>query len=66
MLEDPERDSEYVGMDFDTPLPLADIAQAVGVASAKVDDPNELRETMERAIGSGKPSVIDVSIDGSL
>ena len=66
MLEDRERSSEYVGMDFATPLPLADIAQAMGVSSEKVEDPDLLRAAMERAIASGKPSLVDVSIDGSL
>jgi benzoylformate decarboxylase len=66
MLEDRERSSEYVGMDFATPLPLADIAQAMGIASEKVEDPSLLRAAMERAIASGRPSLVDVSIDGSL
>ena len=66
MLEDNERDSEYVGMDFATPLPLAEVAEAMGVAGLNVDDPAELRPALERAIASGKPSVVNVSIDGSL
>ena len=66
MLEDNERDSEYVGMDFATPLPLAELAEAMGVAGQNVEDPRELRPALERAIGSGKPSVVNVSIDGSL
>ena len=66
MLEDRERSSEYVGMDFATPLPLADIAQAMGIASEKVEDPSLLRAAMERAIASGRPSLVDVRIDGSL
>ncbi len=35
MLEDRERDSEYVGMDFAVPLPLAEIASAMGVAGER-------------------------------
>jgi benzoylformate decarboxylase len=66
MLGDRERDSEYVGMDFAVPLPLAEIAQAMGVVGEKVEDPERLRPAIERAIASGKPAVIDVSIDGSL
>ena len=66
MLEDDERDSEYVGMDFATPLPLAEVAEAMGVAGQNVDDPAELRPALERAIASGKPTVVNVSIDGSL
>ncbi len=66
MLKDTERDSEYVGMDFATPLPLAEIAQAMGVAGENVADPAELRPALERAIGSNQPAVINVSIDGAL
>jgi benzoylformate decarboxylase len=66
MLEDRERSSEYVGMDFATPLPLAEIAQAMGVTSEKIEDPANLGPAIERAIASGKPSLVDVSIDGSL
>ncbi len=66
MLEDVERSSEYVGMDFATPLPLAEIAQAMGVAGRNVAEPAELRPALEAALGSGKPAVINVSIDGSL
>ena len=66
MLEDNQRDSEYVGMDFATALPLAEVAEAMGVAGRNVADPAELRPALEQSIASGKPSVINVSIDGSL
>ena len=66
MLEDRQRASEYVGMDFAVPLPLADIAQAMGVAGEKVEDPEKLGPAISKAIASGKPAVIDISIDGSL
>ncbi len=66
MLEDNERSSEYVGMDFATPLPLAELAEAMGVSGQNVDDPAELKPALERAIASGKPAVVNVSIDGAL
>ena len=66
MLEDRERESEYVGMDFASALPLADIAQAMGVSSVKVEDPDDLRRSAEQAIASGKPALLDIIIDGSL
>ena len=66
MLEDTERNSEYVGMDFATPLPLADIARAMGVAGRDVDDPAELGPALAQSLASGKPSVLNVSIDGAL
>jgi benzoylformate decarboxylase len=66
MLGDKERQSEYVGMDFANPLNLAAMAQAMGVAGEKIEDPDKLRPALEKAIASGKPGVIDVSIDGAL
>ena len=66
MLEDNIRSSDYVGMDFATALPLAEVAEAMGVAGRNVEDPAELRPALEQAMASGKPSVINVSIDGSL
>ena len=66
MLEDRERESEYVGMDFPSALPLADIAQAMGVSSERVEDPDALRRSAEQAIASGKPALLDISIDGAL
>ena len=66
MLSDEERESEYMGMDFANPLDLAAIAQGMGVAGEKVEDPALLGAAVKRAFESGKPSLIDVSIDGSL
>lgn len=66
MLEDTERNSEYVGMDFATPLPLADIARAMGVAGRDVEDPAELGPALAQSLASGKPAVLNVSIDGAL
>jgi benzoylformate decarboxylase len=66
MLDDQQRQSEYVGMDFVNPLDLAAIAQAMGVAGEKVEDPEVLGPALRRAYESGKPAVIDVSIDGRL
>ena len=66
MLDDRERESEYVGMDFANPLDLAAIAQAMGVASEKVEDPAAIGPALAKAFASGKPYLLDVSIDGSL
>ena len=66
MLNDEERVSEYKGMDFANPLDLAAVAQGFGVASEKVEDPSLLGPAVRRAFESGRPALIDVSIDGSL
>ena len=66
MQNDRERQSEYVGMDFSNPLDLAAIASAMGVAGEKVEDADELGPALRRAYDSGKPALLDVSIDGAL
>ena len=66
MLNDEERVSEYKGMDFANPLDLAAVAQGLGVGSEKVADPALLGPAVRRAFESGRPALIDVSIDGSL
>ena len=66
MLQDQERESEYVGMNFENPLDLAALGQALGVAGERIEDPAALGPALERAYASGKPAVLDVCIDGSL
>ena len=66
MLNDQERQSEYVGMEFANPLDLSAIAHGMGVAGEKVEDPDALGPALGKAYDSGKPAVIDVSIDGSV
>ena len=53
-------------MDFANPLNLSAIAQGMGIAGEKVEDPQELGPAVRKAFESGKPALIDVSIDGSL
>ena len=66
MLDDRERASEYVGMDFANRLDLAMMAQAMGVHGERVDDPGEIGPAMARAFGSGRPALLDISISGAL
>jgi benzoylformate decarboxylase len=66
MLEDQERRSEYVGMEFANPLDLSAIARGMGVSGEMVEDPKELGPALRRAYDSAKPALIDVSIDGSV
>ena len=56
----------YVGMDFALPLNIAGIAEAIGVYGRTISDPEEIGPEIERALGSGKPAVLDVVIDGRL
>ena len=66
MLKDNERKSDYTGMDFTLPLNVAGIAEGFGVHGRKVENPDDLRPALEEAFSLGKPSVVDVVIDGSL
>ena len=66
MLDDRERDSEYVGMDFANRLDLAMMAQAMGVHGERVDDPAEIAPSIKRAFDSGRPALLDISISGAL
>ena len=66
MLDDRERDSDYVGMDFANRLDLAMMAQAMGVHGERVDDPAEIGPAIQRAFESGKPVLLDISISGAL
>ena len=66
MLNDEERESEYTGMNFANPLDLSAMAQAMGVQSAKITDPAQIGPEARRMFESGKPGLLDISIDGSL
>ena len=66
MLDDKERKSEFVGMDFANPLNLAGIAQAMGVAGKSITDPDEIGPSVRQAFESGKPAVLDISIAAAL
>ena len=66
MLDDRERASDYVGMDFANRLDLAMMAQAMGVHGERVDDPTEIGPAITRAFESGKPALLDITISGAL
>lgn len=66
MLDDRERDSDYVGMDFANRLDLAMMAQAMGVHGERVDDPADIGPAIKRAFESGRPALLDITISGAL
>ncbi len=65
LLGEPRPD-EYIGMDFNLPLNIAGIANAIGVHGRTIEDPEELAPAIEQAVESGRPAVLDVLIDGSV
>ena len=58
--------SQYIGMDFPIPLNIADMARAMGVHGTRVEDPAELGPAMRQALEAGKPTLLDVVIDGAV
>ena len=66
MLNNDYRVSEYTGMNFANPLDLSAMAQAMGVQSARITDPSQIGPAARRMFESGKPGLLDISIDGSL
>ena len=66
MLDDQERASDYMGMDFENRLDLAMMAQAMGVHGERVEDPSEIGPAITRAFESGKPALLDITISGAL
>jgi len=58
-----DRKSEYPGMNFfEHPLDCASVAEGFGVPGFKVNDPDDLQPTLEKAFGLGKPTVVDVHL----
>ena len=52
--------------DFATPFDMAAIANSMGVHGERITDPAQIKPAVERAVASGKPSLLDMVIDGSL
>ncbi|MBM3944135.1 MAG: thiamine pyrophosphate-binding protein [SAR202 cluster bacterium] len=58
--------SKYMAMDFPTGLNLAGMAQAMGVYSRRIENPQDIGPELKKALASDKPAVLDISIDGAL
>jgi benzoylformate decarboxylase len=58
-----DRKSEYIGMNFfKQPLDCAKVAEGFGVQGFRVEQPDELKPTLEEALNLGRPSLVDVCI----
>jgi len=59
-----DRKSAYPGMNFfDHPLDCAGVAEGFGVRGYRVDEPDDLRPTLEEALNLKKPALVDVHIN---
>jgi benzoylformate decarboxylase len=58
-------DREYPHMDLGRPdLGFVDIARGMGVEGVRVTKPSELRPALDKALGAGRPSLLEVAIEG--
>jgi benzoylformate decarboxylase len=58
-------DRGYPNMDLVSPdLGFVDIARGLGVEGVRVSTPGELRPALDRALGAGRPFLLDVAIEG--
>ncbi len=66
ILGESEPRSRYLGMDFPIPLDIAGMAEAMGVRGARIDDPAQIAPTLSNALSANEPTVLDISINGSI
>ena len=52
--------------EFATPFDMASIANSMGVTGERITDPSQIKPAVDRAVASGKPTLLDMVIDGSL
>jgi benzoylformate decarboxylase len=58
-----DRRSEYIGMNFSKhPLDCAGVAEGFGIDGFRVDKPDQLRATLQKALSLERPSLVDVHI----
>ena len=66
VLGEVKNQSKYLAMDFPKALNMSGLAEAMGVKGVRVTDPSRIGPELTKAIKSNKPTVLDISIDGSL
>lgn len=57
---------KYMGMEFGNRIDIHTIAKGMNVNSWRIDDPKDIKPRLAEAIKSNKPSLLDVTIDGTL
>ena len=66
VLHEPDRPSQYIGMDLDQPFDLAAIAQAMNVPAERIESPNRIAPALTQALHRNGPTLLDIIIDGSV
>ena len=57
---------KYMGMEFGNRIDIHTIAKGMNINSWRIDDPKDIKPRLAEAINSNKPSLLDVTIDGTL
>lgn len=64
-IASPKPDRGYPNVDLISPdLGFVDIASGLGVEGARVTKSTELRPALDKALGAGRPFLLDVAIEG--
>ena len=66
ILGEADPQSKYLAMDFPLPFNIAGIAEAMGMHGRSITDPSDIGPALKDALDSGQPTVLDISIDGSV
>ena len=66
ILGESDPQSKYLAMDFPIPFNIAGIAEGMGIYGRSITDPAEIGPALTDALNSGRPAVLDISIDGSV
>ena len=61
-----DENEQYLGMEFGNRIDIHTIAKGMNVESWRIDDPKDIKPILSEAINSNKPSLLDVTIDGTL
>ena len=61
-----DHNEKYMGMEFGNRIDIHTIAKGMNVNSWRIDDPKDIKPRLAEAINSNKPSLLDVTIDGTL
>ena len=66
ILKVKDSNEQYLGMDFGSRIDIHTIAKGMNVNSWRIDNPKDIKPVLLEAINSNKPSLLDVTIDGTL
>ena len=61
-----EPPKSYFAMDFHHEINFAEQAKAYGINGIRIENPADINRTLNKAIDSGEPTVIDMIIYGSI